>query len=246
MNAQMHSPDTSAQLASIEDRLEEARRRLLDLTRRNRLLNHRTKGRSTLRIVDESPTEVFRLLVSEGKTLQFLAREEAPKEAIGLVNAAAARDEAGQADTVLSEPNGNDFALAPIDTASVPAARHTDHNLQTTLTGDQLQTRLLHLARESASAREEQGCNILYLTLGVVEWREHDRGPTNRAPLLFVPADLQRKSVQSRHSLRLFEDDIVVNPSLIELCKRIFRLDLPSIEIDETLDVAAYFDAVGQ
>ncbi len=130
----------------------------------------------------KSPPEVFRLLVSEGKTLQFRAREEAPKEAVGLVDAAAAHDEEGPAGAASSAPNGSGFALAPIDTAGEPAMRHTDHNLQTTLVGEQLQARLPHLARESASAREEQGCNILYLTLGMVEWREHDRGPANLAP----------------------------------------------------------------
>jgi hypothetical protein len=59
----------------IELKLEETRRRLLDLTRRNRLLNHRATGRSTLAVVDEVPDEVFRALVGSGAVLQFLARE---------------------------------------------------------------------------------------------------------------------------------------------------------------------------
>src|SRR5205809_223452 len=83
-------------------------------------------------------------------------------------------------------------------------------------------TRLLQLAREAASVRLEQGTNTLFLTLGIVEWREVEQGPTCRAPLVFVPVDLDRRNVQSRYSLRLFEDEVITNPCLVELCKRTF------------------------
>jgi hypothetical protein len=61
----------------IDAKLEEIRRRLLDLTRNNRLLNHRTQGQRTLELADELPAEVYRVLVEDGRTMQFLAREEA-------------------------------------------------------------------------------------------------------------------------------------------------------------------------
>ena len=57
--------------------LEKMRKSLLDLTRRNRLLNFRSQGRGSLRIVDELPEEVWRIVVDEGQAMQFLAREEA-------------------------------------------------------------------------------------------------------------------------------------------------------------------------
>lgn len=66
----------------INEKLEDTRRRLLDLTRRNRLLNHKVKAAGTLRVVDEVPVEVYRVLVAEGQPMQFLSREEAPAEII--------------------------------------------------------------------------------------------------------------------------------------------------------------------
>ncbi len=238
--------NTAAQPLSIEQKLEDTRRRLLDLTRRNRLLNHRSKGRATLRVIDELPAEVFRRLVAEEQTLQFLAREEAPREAAAMVEAVVARevewDRSNDASHDYDVFAGLD--LAPIDAGNGSQARHTDKNLQTALSGDQLQSQLLYLAREAASAREEQGCNILYLSLGIVEWRETTRDGVSRAPLLFVPVDLQRRSVRTRHSLRRYEDDILINPCLVELCRRIFRFELPTVEPDESLDVTAYFAAV--
>ena len=57
---------------SVADRLEEQRQKLLDLTRRNRLLNFRPTRRTTVRVVDELPSELFRQLALAGKTFGFL------------------------------------------------------------------------------------------------------------------------------------------------------------------------------
>ena len=59
----------------IHDRLESARRDLLDLTTRNRLLStSRSSTRSgRLEIVDELSDEVFRILVQDKKSMSFLA-----------------------------------------------------------------------------------------------------------------------------------------------------------------------------
>src|SRR5262245_60234266 len=50
--------------------LDRLRRRLVDLTKRNRLLNFRHSKRSSLRIIDEMPDQVFSRLV-EGESLSF-------------------------------------------------------------------------------------------------------------------------------------------------------------------------------
>jgi hypothetical protein len=140
-------------LVPIEAKLEETRRRLLDLTRRNRLLNHRGQGRSALRIVDELPEQIFRLLVAEGRTLQFLAREEAPPEAKAMVDAEAAKEAAEARGQATKSYQTMDLALAPIAFDGGLAARHADPNLQTVLEGEQLQARLLHLSPFAALSR---------------------------------------------------------------------------------------------
>ena len=52
----------------VETELQDARARLLDLTLKNRLLNHRTTKRRTLRIVDEVPHEVYKTLAGPMST----------------------------------------------------------------------------------------------------------------------------------------------------------------------------------
>ncbi len=61
----------------IEPALEALRRRLLDLTRRNRLLHLPPGARTVLRVVDERPAQVWAVVVDEERPLRLLAREEA-------------------------------------------------------------------------------------------------------------------------------------------------------------------------
>ena len=213
--------------AGIQDKLAELRKNLLDLSRRNRLLNLPGKGRTTLPIVDELPLEIWQSLVVAAKTMSFLAREEAPG-----TPPPPAREAAAEA---------AEMPLAPL---AEPAERHTDKHLQTALDGEALQARLLHLAREAQSALLEQGANVLFLALWTVEWREPgERETAARAPLLFVPVELVRKSVHSRHAVRAGSDEILVNPCLKELMSRVIRAELPELEYGEDLDLTSWLAA---
>jgi very-short-patch-repair endonuclease len=317
----------------IQSKLEEVRRRLLDLSRNNRLLNHRAGGQRTLQIVDEVAEQIYHLLVDEGKTLQFLSLEEASEEG-RIVIAAEGTSEAkiassepksslsgeahpsspstsaygSEAQARRGQPQGGGRAgeepddieahsnstepppqpspgvpaegenaapavavtpaspvslvspespaspaipapippqppslpLAPVAAATTDD-RHRDTKLQTALEGDKLQSRLVNLAREANSALQEQGCNILYLTLGMIEWRDAEGSEeSSRAPLIFIPVELKRKSVNARYTLQGFDDDIVANPSLMELCQVQFDCSLPAFDAEKD-DLAEYF-----
>jgi very-short-patch-repair endonuclease len=214
---------------TLRAKLAQLQNELLDLSRRNRLLNFRgDKGASSLRIVDELGPEIFRLLVTERRNLHFLAREEAPKE----LAAALPREDEGGA--------GIGIPLAPLDGGAV-ADRHRDNALQTALAGEPLQTRLTRLAQQARSSYDEHGANILYLTLGMVSWRETTSSEvSSNAPLLLVPVELDRKSVNSRYTVRLLDEDVVANPCLLELTKRVFDASLPAPELNDEFDFKAY------
>ncbi len=69
--------------APFRKTLEDARKELLELSTRNRLLNtprHSSRAR-TIEVVDELADEIFRLLVVGGKSMTFLPAEEAPEPA---------------------------------------------------------------------------------------------------------------------------------------------------------------------
>ena len=62
-----------------------------------------------------------------------------------------------------------------IDDASGEARRHVDTKLQTSLTSDGLQSRLLAFYRDARTMIEEQGVNVLYLAFGRLKWFEAEK-----------------------------------------------------------------------
>src|SRR4051812_32177602 len=103
--------------------------------------------------------------------------------------------------TNLFEPEREDGALV------VPG------DLETDIAPLALQRRLLNLHRQDREWEEEQGVNVLYVVLGFLNWVDED-GETARAPLLLVPADLERDSPRDPWRLKLEEDDLQINETL--------------------------------
>jgi hypothetical protein len=60
-------------MSTLRDRLEALRERLLNLSFRNRLLNHSDTGRRILKVRRLSLAELYTVLVDEGKTLTISA-----------------------------------------------------------------------------------------------------------------------------------------------------------------------------
>ena len=233
--------------ATTEELLDKSRRELLDLSTRNRLLSIPV-GSSSARIVavrDEISEQVYRLLVGEKKAFSFLPREVAVSTA----------DETGESaggdtqedlliDPVLSQPENEDLKK-DIDEATGLPKRHVDCRLQTSLSSEGLQRRLLDLYHDSHAMIEEAGVNILYLALGHLQWFEADAADTPRfAPLILVPVELSRKTASEKFTLRWTEEDIVENLSLYAKLKEDFGIELPDFENDDDFDIAAYFEAV--
>ena len=220
---------------SLRTQLERARRELLDLSARNRLLNtprHRKRGRN-LEIVDELCDEVFRILVQERKRMGFRPAPEIDKPA----------DESGLTEDELFGD------LAPPEEEDVDergiAERHRDIWLQTRLTPEGLQRRLLNLYYDARTAYEEQGVNILYLALGMLEWYETDSSDEARfAPLLLIPVNLERGSALQQFRLSWSEEEISSNLSLIEKIKTDFGPELPEVPEFEDLTPSEYFKDV--
>ena len=111
--------------------------------------------------------------------------------------------------------------------------RHTDGNLQTALSGETLQTNLLRLDQQARSALDERGVNILFLAVGFLK-RPQAKGSqeTFLAPLVLIPAALDRASAKQRFKLCALSDDPEVNPCLAAMLEQEFRIKLPEMPED--------------
>src|ERR1044071_9269480 len=70
-------PLTAADKARLAATIDNWKRRLLDVTKRNRALNFRPNKVTSITVIDEQPAEVFRQLSLQGQQMRF---RPAPQE----------------------------------------------------------------------------------------------------------------------------------------------------------------------
>ena len=212
------------EMNSIQTKLDTARAELLDQSLRNPLINYRLSRARGVEIVDESPPDVYRILVPEGKTMSFLPKLE-PEE-------------------------DDHLQLFEDDEVETDPARHTDSKLQTDYSSAELQRRLRKTHDVAKIAIEEQGVNTLYLALGMLQWYESESSDILRcAPLILIPVEIDRASVRARFRIRYTGEDIGTNLSLQEKLKSEFDLQLPDLPDAEDLDqsnIRNYYQTVDE
>lgn len=201
---------------------------LLDLSARNRLLNvpRFSKSAKTIDIVDEKSSEIYRLLVNEGKAFTFLAgKPDRPKAG----QEAAADDEIDYSPISLAQPEDDGVDDRGIST------RHSDTKLQTRMTPTGLQRRLLDLYHDARTLEEEQGVNVLFLALGMLKWVDpNNKENIRQAPLILVPVRLERGTAGEKFRLRARPEDQSANLSLELYLDRMHKLAMMLEELRRT------------
>lgn len=170
--------------------LEKARKRLLDLTLRNKLLNFNPTKRTTVQVVHELPDEVFEQLVVDQTQMLFKPAQK-------------------RSDT---EGDGTQ-----VDKEQIAFDERTqkDKHLQTDLAPAALEQRLLQIKQKSDTVFEEQGYTVLFLAVGFLEWKERqDTDTVHRAPLVLIPVMIERPTVGSAFRVKWTEEDLATNVSL--------------------------------
>lgn len=216
----------------ITRKLEASRQELLDLGLRNPLLNYRALKARGLDIVREKSAEVYRILVDGKRKMTFEPnRRSEQQRSAGLTDGVDGSD--GPAAVTLGEPE------------EPSPEQYADSKLQTDYSLKALEQRLLNTYLSARTYIEEQGVNILYMTLGMLRWYESDSAQEpRRAPLVLVPVRVDRASAKERYSLVYTEEEVGHNISLLAKLKAEFGLELPELPEGEEIDVQAYYDAV--
>jgi len=219
-------------MTAILAEIDQARKELLDLSGRNHLTNYHRNVRNKsagVPIIDELPDQIYRILVTEGKPMTFLAAAED-------VNDAPVQ--------LLYLP---DQSRAVEEEVKEIAERHADLKLQTALSLKDLEPRLRRMYNMARTFIEEQGINALYLALGMLQWYESENSQEVReAPLILIPVEMYRDNVRTRFRLRYTSDDIGSNLSLQEKLSRDFSIQLPQGPERENFDIDEYFDATAK
>lgn len=201
----------------INQKIETWKNKLLDLGKRNRLINYKETKRSTLTIKKPDIYDFWEGIVEKNNPLEFPMYFEKQEE-----------------DDL---ENGIDVEEDGPEEIAFTSDVETNQNVK------ELQRTLRNLRNKAKMAIEEQGTNILYLGFGFMTWTEseHSRNPMV-SPLVLVPVSLTVESISDPFVLQMTDDEIVVNPALKYKLESDFGIYLP--EFDDEQGLQNYFNSV--
>ena len=94
-----------------------------------------------------------------------------------------------------------------------------------------LQKTLKSLRYKANTSIEEQGINTLYLTFGMLKWKEQpESSQIFSSPIILVPVRLLIESITSPYRLTLHDDEIVINPTLAHKLDNDFGISVPEFD----------------
>lgn len=213
--------------------LEKIRKRLLDLTLRNKLINFyklsvgRPAGK-LLRIIEASPDTLFDAIYIEGRSVEILSVPEPLKKDWE-------KNEAG----LTKKPDIRAYARRCGIDPSFDLEDASGDQPRALAYPEDLEATLKKIDQAARLSVEETGTNILHLVFGFLEWYESEESDVPlRAPLLILPVLLKRGAVNPetgyfRYSLEYSGEDVVENITLRYKMARDFGLELPPLaELD--------------
>lgn len=204
-------------MQSIDKRIESWEKKLLDLGKRNRLLNFRETKRSNINILEPSISDLYNVLVNEERELSFSHPVE---KGIDI-----------------------DYNLFDTDNADIDIAV-IDGDLITNQTITEQQKTLKSLRNKAKTAIEEQGVNVLYLAFGFLNWKESmGSSQVFRSPIVLVPVTLTIESLTSPYQIAIHDDEIVLNPTLKYKLENDFNIVFPEFD-SESDEISTYLDKI--
>lgn len=205
--------------------VQEWKSRLIDLSRKNKLLFFKHTEKGNLRIVSPDPETIFNKLVHKKRSMEFWMP---PKE--GNVSQTA--------QGVTTTP------LDIIGQSAKPASNQLvcDSNL----TREELERVLKKLNRRSLLDYRERGVRILYAAFGMLSWHDSVTNEDVQSPLVMVPVELSRKSVWEPFTLTvpLVEEAVIPNPALDVKLRTDFKIVLPPFPENGNGNLIDYFGSV--
>lgn len=218
--------------SGVDARYEVWKNKLLDLGKGNKLLNYKETAKSTLKITFPIYKDLYRSFVQNECTLTFPLPSDEDKLSNVEINAMDNVEKIDEERIDHYKSDSSDFGGFGSD-------------VRTNKKSDELQKVLRNLRSKAKVANEERGINILYLCFGFLKWKETDHSSKEYlSPLILVPVSLSVESITAPYTLSLYENEIVVNPTLRYKLENDFGLKLP--EYEESAELDQFFTEVNE
>lgn len=217
-----HLPETPA------GRLERWQRKLLDLSARNPLLNHKST-KTSLHLICPAP-ELLEDKLADGSRISI---QPTPRPTNHKQDEELHRQRTGE---VISEEYARDALEKKQVLVDLP--------------DEELSRRAVDIYRKAQTALQEGGSNTLYLALGFLLWKRDEKDQDRfRAPLILLPVALERKSVRSGIRMLAHDDEPRFNTTLLEMLRKDFEIDIRGLDGElptdhSGIDVSRIWDTV--
>jgi len=192
----------------LKIRIEDWKSRLMDLSKRNRLLYFKPSKRGTLSISHPDITTIFNKLVIRKRKLEFWI----PPENTDVLK-----------DNMNIKPD-----LYPFTIGIKPKISQV---ISKTLNRKDLERTLKNLSRRSRSDYRERGVRVLYATFGKLIWKDPISFEEIRSPILLVPIILSRASIRDPFIISVppVEEEVLFNPALQVKLENDLKVEFPSL-----------------
>ncbi|WP_346355291.1 DUF3320 domain-containing protein [Azotosporobacter soli] len=223
-------PEGNAVPAQLKKRIDEWRSRLIDLSKRNQLLNYRKNKSSTLEFREQDLNKMYEHLAGDGASWKVFmpAEPELEEQQLELLPE---KEKSKQLDLLTDTVQAKKDELI---------SGETDPTV--------LKRILTNLFRKSREEYQERGVHVLHLGLGMLKWSDPLGGAKQdsfSSPLLLCPVTLNRENANKPFELALAEEDLILNPALAVKLKKDYQLELPELdEAESELPVGDYLAAV--
>ena len=203
---------------TIQQRLDEWSKDLLDLSFRNRLLSlPRTapsaRRQSTIQLDLPDASAIFEMLFEE-RTVCLVSPPDPDEDSVEA-------DEQNQGSLDLNDLSAEEpFVEEPVELTIPPDSART---LQTETIANRIALRLLRQARSSI---QEQGINILFAAFGVLRWRDPKDDRARYSPLLLLPITIMENQRRQQFCISRLDDPAEFNLTLAERIRNDYGIQL--------------------
>ena len=231
-------------MSKVKKLLDESRKKLLDLSLRNPLINYNLKRKNRLIIVDELPNVMYKKLL-DAEIMKFEpvpypeideSEENIQNEEIDEVSGFTYVKKHAQ---ILGISIDEEVPYVESD-SKILLDKHKDNAIQTLHYPDALEQMLRKRRSDANSAIQEKGTNILYLAIGFLQWKQSiNSEKILNSPLILIPIQIERGKPDKvtgvyTYNLVYTGEDLVSNISLRHKINNEFGIKLPEFNEEDT------------
>lgn len=193
---------------TLSGRLDRWQRKLLDLSARNPLLNHK-RGKTSLTFICGDPGALEDVLASGAR----ISISPFPKF-----------KSQDQDEEIYRQRTGQDLKE---EYARDALSRN---QILVDLNQEELDKRAVEIYRKAQTSLKEGGSNTLFLAVGFLFWKQKEKEDRRyRAPLILLPVSLERKSVRSGVKMIASDDEPRFNTTLLEMLHKDFGIEIKGL-----------------